>query len=50
VIFLLALLLFGASRLPQIGKALGTSIREFKKAVSGEEKDNAEDGKNKDNK
>ena len=32
VILLIVLLLFGASRLPQIAKALGRSIKEFKKA------------------
>ncbi len=29
---LIVLLLFGANRLPEIAKALGKSIREFKKA------------------
>jgi len=32
VIFLIILLLFGASRLPEIAKALGKSLKEFKKA------------------
>jgi len=32
VIFLIILLLFGAAKLPEIGKALGKAIREFKKA------------------
>ncbi len=32
VILLIILLLFGASRLPEIAKALGSSIKEFKKA------------------
>lgn len=31
VILLIVLLLFGASRLPEIAKALGKSIKEFKK-------------------
>jgi TatA/E family protein of Tat protein translocase len=31
VIFLIILLLFGASRLPKIARALGRSIKEFKK-------------------
>jgi TatA/E family protein of Tat protein translocase len=38
VILVVALLLFGASRLPEIGKSMGKSIREFKKAFHGEEK------------
>ena len=40
VILLVCLLLFGANRLPEIGKSLGDSIREFKKAIketSGDE-------------
>ncbi len=32
VILLVCLLLFGANRLPEIGKSLGEGIREFKKA------------------
>ena len=31
-IFLVCLLLFGANRLPEIGRSLGEGIREFKKA------------------
>ena len=30
-----ALLVFGPKRLPELAKALGTGIREFKKSVSG---------------
>jgi len=33
VILLIALLIFGAARLPQIGKALGKTIAEFKKGL-----------------
>ncbi|MDD5216980.1 MAG: twin-arginine translocase TatA/TatE family subunit [Candidatus Omnitrophica bacterium] len=33
LILLIALLLFGASRLPEIGRALGKSISEFKKGL-----------------
>ena len=32
IIFLLVLLLFGAKRIPEVGKALGKGIREFKRA------------------
>lgn len=31
----IALLLFGGKRLPEIGKALGTGMREFKDAITG---------------
>jgi sec-independent protein translocase protein TatA len=33
VIFLVALLLFGAKRLPEIGSSLGKGIREFKGSI-----------------
>lgn len=37
-LLLLALLLFGAKRLPEIGRSLGTGMREFKDSVSGDKK------------
>lgn len=33
LILLILLLLFGANRLPEIGKSLGRSLAEFKKAM-----------------
>lgn len=33
VILLIALLLFGAAKLPQIGRAFGKTINEFKKGM-----------------
>lgn len=33
VIFAIALLIFGAGKLPQLGKGLGEGIRNFKEAV-----------------
>lgn len=33
VLAVIALLLFGSKRLPEVGKAIGKSIREFKKAI-----------------
>jgi len=35
LILLVVLLLFGAKRLPEVGKALGKGIREFKDAMKG---------------
>ena len=37
-LFLLALLLFGAKRLPEIGRSLGVGMREFKDSVTGQDK------------
>jgi sec-independent protein translocase protein TatA len=36
VILLIVFLLFGASKLPEVGRGLGEGIRNFKKALSGE--------------
>jgi sec-independent protein translocase protein TatA len=36
-LFLLALLLFGAKRLPEIGRSLGVGMREFKDSVTGQD-------------
>ncbi len=38
LLILLALLLFGAKRLPEIGRSLGTGMREFKDSVTGDNK------------
>lgn len=35
IILVIALLLFGGKRLPEIGRSLGHGMREFKDAVSG---------------
>ena len=35
IILVLALLLFGAKRLPEIGRSLGRGIKEFKTGVKG---------------
>jgi sec-independent protein translocase protein TatA len=35
LLLLVALLLFGAKRLPEIGRSLGTGMREFKDSVTG---------------
>ncbi len=37
LILLVVMVLFGAGRLPEVGKSLGEGIRNFKKAFSGEE-------------
>ncbi|MCS7171321.1 MAG: twin-arginine translocase TatA/TatE family subunit [Aquificaceae bacterium] len=37
IILVIVLLLFGAGKLPEVGRALGEGIRNFKKSISGEE-------------
>jgi sec-independent protein translocase protein TatA len=37
LIFLVVLLVFGASKVPQLGDALGRGIRNFKRSVSGDD-------------
>jgi TatA/E family protein of Tat protein translocase len=39
IIFLIVLLLFGANRIPEIGRALGKGIRDFKRATRDIEDD-----------
>jgi len=44
VILLICLLVFGANKLPEIGRALGRTIKEFKKSmkeISTDEEDNS---------
>ena len=42
IIFLIIMVLFGASRLPQIGKGLGEGIRNFKKGLKAGEDEPAQ--------
>jgi sec-independent protein translocase protein TatA len=42
VIFLIIILLFGATRLPQIGKGLGEGIRNFKRGLKADDGATAE--------
>jgi sec-independent protein translocase protein TatA len=37
VILVVALLVFGPKRLPEIGRSLGKGMREFKDSISGQE-------------
>ncbi|MBN2198402.1 MAG: twin-arginine translocase TatA/TatE family subunit [Candidatus Aminicenantes bacterium] len=38
IILALALLIFGAKKLPDLGRSLGEGIKNFKKSISGKEK------------
>ena len=44
VILLVVLLLFGGKKLPEVGRALGEGIKEFKKAIQGKD-DSDESGR-----
>jgi sec-independent protein translocase protein TatA len=43
LLLIVALLLFGGKRLPEIGRTLGTGMREFKESLSGEKQPDAHD-------
>jgi sec-independent protein translocase protein TatA len=46
IILVIALVIFGPSKLPQIGSGLGKAIRDFKKGVSSDDGDDgAKEGK-----
>lgn len=38
IVLVIALIIFGPGKLPELGKALGKGISEFKTATNGEEK------------
>ncbi len=39
IILVIVLILFGANRLPELARSLGSSIKEFKKGVNEAQKD-----------
>ncbi len=45
IILVLVLIIFGAGKLPQIGGALGQSLRNFKKGIKEEEEEKTADKK-----
>jgi sec-independent protein translocase protein TatA len=45
VILVIALVIFGPSKLPQIGSGLGKAIRDFKKGVTGGADDDDDDNR-----
>ena len=43
VILLIALIIFGPKRLPEMGRSLGRGMREFKDSITGDHKDDDDD-------
>ncbi|MGD9734081.1 MAG: twin-arginine translocase TatA/TatE family subunit [Solirubrobacterales bacterium] len=41
-VLVIAVLLFGPKRLPELGRSLGSGIREFRSSLAGEEQDNSD--------
>jgi sec-independent protein translocase protein TatA len=44
VVLIIALVVFGPKRLPELGRSLGKGIREFRGSVSGEKDDDEDSG------
>lgn len=49
LILIVALLIFGPAKLPEIGKAFGDTLKEFKRATSDAVSDNSSNDKKTDN-
>lgn len=43
VVLIIALIVFGPKRLPELGRGLGKGMREFKETITGEKKADAEE-------
>ena len=42
IVLVIALIVFGPKRLPELGKSLGTGMREFKDSITGKSDDDEE--------
>jgi sec-independent protein translocase protein TatA len=43
IVLVVVLVIFGPKRLPQLGRSLGSGMREFKDSVTGKTKDDEQD-------
>ncbi|CAA9479044.1 MAG: hypothetical protein AVDCRST_MAG67-748 [uncultured Solirubrobacteraceae bacterium] len=47
IVLLIVLVVFGPKRLPDLGRSLGSGMREFKDSITGNHKDEDDDGPSK---
>ena len=45
IVLIIALIVFGPKKLPELGKSLGNGMREFKSSISGDEDHKSDDAK-----
>jgi sec-independent protein translocase protein TatA len=45
LILIIAVIIFGPKKIPEIGKSLGEAIRNFRRSMDSKEKDSAQDDK-----
>jgi sec-independent protein translocase protein TatA len=43
IVAIIALIIFGPKRLPELGRSLGDGMREFKSSISGEDRDDEDE-------
>lgn len=43
IVLVIVLVIFGAKRLPEVGRSLGSGMREFKDSITGRSKDDDEE-------
>jgi sec-independent protein translocase protein TatA len=43
IVAIIALIIFGPKRLPELGRSIGDGLREFRSSVSGENRDDEDD-------
>lgn len=48
IMLVIVMIIFGAGKLPQVGRSLGEAITEFKTSIKPEEKDENSDSKKED--
>jgi sec-independent protein translocase protein TatA len=43
IVFVIALIVLGPKRLPEVGRSIGSSMREFKDALSGDKREDEDE-------